>query len=330
LQTLIPVDDDLRVAALRRYGVLDQPSAPDLEQLCRIAAFTCGAPAAVIDLIDADRVWRAAAWGHDFEEIERHLAPCAHVVAEDRNVYAPDARLDPRLADNPYVTGEWASVRLFLGVPLRSEDEHVVGALCVVDTEVRSLTAEQVAVVEMLGQQTISLFEYREHASRVVELQRELDHRATHDTLTGLANRQVLVDRLEHALERSRRSGVPPAVLFCDLDRFKKVNERFGTHVGDAVLTAVASRIKKAIRPFDTAARLGDDEFVVVCEDVPAEAAEALRIRLEQTVSKPVLTSVGVVPVTASLTSVCATVGDTVSDIFRTADARMGERKSRV
>ncbi|MCU1452559.1 MAG: domain S-box/diguanylate cyclase protein [Acidimicrobiales bacterium] len=95
-----------------------------------------------------------------------------------------------------------------------------------------------------------------------------LAFQATHDPLTGVANRAALLDRLSVALARSRRTGRSVAVLFCDLDRFKAVNDRFGHDRGDQLLIEVADRISDALRPSDTVCRLGGDEFVVLCEDL--------------------------------------------------------------
>jgi diguanylate cyclase (GGDEF)-like protein len=98
----------------------------------------------------------------------------------------------------------------------------------------------------------------------------QLAHLALHDHLTGLPNRSVFDDRLAHALRR-RAGGV--AVLFIDIDGFKRLNDSFGHRAGDDVLRETAARIQAAVRPHDTVARLGGDEFTVMCEDVRDEAA---------------------------------------------------------
>src|SRR4051812_10382500 len=113
-------------------------------------------------------------------------------------------------------------------------------------------------------------------------------HEAVHDPLTGLANRTLLRDRLEHALARSQREEeYATGVLFVDLDNFKQVNDAYGHAAGDAVLVELGPRLRAAVRPADTVARLGGDEFVVVCEEVDADDVTTLGRRLLAAVSQP-------------------------------------------
>jgi diguanylate cyclase (GGDEF)-like protein/PAS domain S-box-containing protein len=119
-------------------------------------------------------------------------------------------------------------------------------------------------------------------------LEDRLEHRAFHDPLTDLPNRQLFVDRLGQALRRTRRHQGRVAVLFLDLDEFKVVNDSLGHEVGDLLLTVVAQRLGRCLRPEDTLARFGGDEFVVLLEAVD-DPAEAVRVaeRITEELRRP-------------------------------------------
>ena len=107
----------------------------------------------------------------------------------------------------------------------------------------------------------------------------ELAFLATHDALTGLPNRTLILDRVEQMLARSRRSQTPAAALFIDLDNFKDINDTLGHSVGDELLQAVAARLDGVIRDADALGRLGGDEFVVISEELSLAARPRARRR---------------------------------------------------
>jgi diguanylate cyclase (GGDEF)-like protein/PAS domain S-box-containing protein len=129
-----------------------------------------------------------------------------------------------------------------------------------------------------------------EARAELKEAEERMRHLATHDPLTGLPNRAALTDELERAVARQERSGRGLAVLFCDLDGFKPVNDRHGHAAGDAVLATVAERMRAVVRDADFVARLGGDEFVVLCEATGAttEAVDELSRRLHDAVQAPI------------------------------------------
>jgi diguanylate cyclase (GGDEF)-like protein len=119
----------------------------------------------------------------------------------------------------------------------------------------------------------------RSEVRQMVEIEQSMRHRAFHDDLTGLANRALFLDRLTHALDLHRRHRLPVSVLYCDLDGFKRVNDRHGHLVGDALLAAVATRLRQCLRPEDTLARLGGDEFGLLLEHASSSDVVADRLR---------------------------------------------------
>jgi diguanylate cyclase (GGDEF)-like protein/PAS domain S-box-containing protein len=154
--------------------------------------------------------------------------------------------------------------------------------------------------------------------------------RAVHDPLTGLPNRVLFVDRLEHALARLGRQESLAAILFLDLDHFKLVNDSLGHHVGDELLAAAAPRLKHALRGSDTVARFGGDEFGILLEDIASErdAIETAE-RIAATFARPFVLSGSEHFVTTSIGIALATGGERADELIRDADAAMYRAKDR-
>jgi diguanylate cyclase (GGDEF)-like protein/PAS domain S-box-containing protein len=170
--------------------------------------------------------------------------------------------------------------------------------------------------------------------SDLKRLEEELAHQALHDSLTGMPNRALFRDRLDHALRRANRPVAGPigsrtAVLFIDLDDFKVINDTLGHRIGDALLVAVGGRIAGAIRPGDTAARLGGDEFTVLLESLD-EASEARRVadRILTALTAPFHLEGHDIVIGASIGIV---LGDTAAsdpdELLRSADTALYEAK---
>ena len=134
------------------------------------------------------------------------------------------------------------------------------------------------------------------------ETELDLEHKATHDPLTGLPNRVLLVDRLTHALARAARSHSNVGILYCDLDRFKEVNTQFGHTGGDQLLIQIGKRLRQVCRTSDTVARVSGDEFVLLLEDVssPVEMEEVAG-RVLVSLAVPIELDEGVAHVGASI-----------------------------
>ncbi len=155
-----------------------------------------------------------------------------------------------------------------------------------------------------------------------------LAHVALHDPLTGLPNRRLLMDRLQHALAKYER-GAELAVLFIDLDGFKSVNDARGHEAGDAVLVHTAQRLVAAVRAQDTVARIGGDEFIVLCEDTSVDDAETLARRILTALrAGPRSGRPAHAPITASIGITGADLSFDASDLLRQADAAMYRAKA--
>ena len=155
------------------------------------------------------------------------------------------------------------------------------------------------------------------------DLENELAYKALHDPLTGLPNRRLLMDRLEHALQ-SRR-GAETGVLFLDIDDFKAVNDRLGHDVGDLVLKVVAERLVQVVRPGDTVARLSGDEFAVVLEDpTDGNAPDLVALRILDTIARPIAAREHRLTLSVSIgTAAVETNAASAGDLLRNADFAM-------
>ena len=151
---------------------------------------------------------------------------------------------------------------------------------------------------------------------------------ALHDALTGLPNRVLLVERIQHALLSRRRSGKLVAVLFIDLDGFKKVNDTSGHQAGDQLLIAVSDRLTHMLRPGDTLARLSGDEFVIVCGDLNEEGqVDGLASRIDDAIATPFELVGAVVRLSASIGIAFAGRGNDPEHLLHKADAAMYQVK---
>ena len=168
-------------------------------------------------------------------------------------------------------------------------------------------------------------------ATGELHARRELEHRAMHDPLTGLPNRDLLMDRLSVALARLGRQGTGLGVLFIDLDGFKQINDAHGHAVGDELLVSIASRLRREVRDGDTVARYGGDEFVVLCEDlVHLDAAMPLAHRLALAIGQPVSSGDRLLAVQASVGVIVEqNPGTSAESLVTRADAEMYRVKQR-
>jgi diguanylate cyclase (GGDEF)-like protein/PAS domain S-box-containing protein len=236
-----------------------------------------------------------------------------HVIVED---FATETRFRPTplLREHGVVSG----VSVVVGT--RARPHAVLGAY---SAEPRRFDNEDVNFLKLIAHLLAGAIEHQLAEDTI-------RHQALHDSLTGLPNRALLLERLNHSVNRTVRGGAAVAVLFVDVDNFKLVNDGFGHAVGDQLLLTIAQRLQEILRPTDTVARVGGDEFVIVYEDVASDPdAVDLAERVLDTFTEPFRVAGREHHVSASV-GVALQRGDADPEVLvRDADAAMYLAKER-
>ena len=264
-----------------------------------------------------------------FEQLQTELdeGPCLSAYRYGRAVAVPDLHLDkqfPAFTPRALATG----LEAVFTFPLRHDD------LCLGALDLYRDTAGELTPGSMIAAQTLAdvAAAYLLNAQAREDLQNSANssrEASLHDPLTGLANRTLVLERLEHSALRARRSHKLTALVFVDLDRFKDVNDTYGHQIGDELLIAVAQRLQTLLRPGDTVARLSGDEFVAVCDELDdATIADVIVQRIQTAFAVPFVVSGHELTVTASIGSaVAGHDGEESTHLLHDADLAMYKTK---
>jgi diguanylate cyclase (GGDEF)-like protein len=265
-----------------------------------------------------------------FEGLQTVLdeGPCIVAYRTGQAVAIGDLKMEKRFPEFTLQASEAGLAAVFT-FPLR-HGQSQLGALDLYRNSAGDLSDDDMVVAQTLADVTSA---YLVNAQARSELQHSTAHAqatALHDGLTGLPNRLLLLERIRHALLSRRRSGKLVAILFIDLDGFKKVNDSFGHQAGDDLLMAVSVRLTQMLRPGDTLARLSGDEFVIVCEDLSEQGqVESVAGRLDEALGKPFDLPGVEAQVSASIGIAFAGSGNDAEQLLHSADLAMYQVKRR-
>jgi PAS domain S-box-containing protein len=166
--TLSEKDEEKRLEALTRYNVLDSLPEQGYEDVTKLAASICGTPISLISLIDRDRQWFKSERGLGVRQTPRSQSFCANTIGTAHTLIVEDATKDSRFRDNPLVLGD-PNIRFYAGAPIVEKNGHVLGTVCVIDTQPRVLTDDQISSLEALARQVMALLEQRDTIARLEE-----------------------------------------------------------------------------------------------------------------------------------------------------------------
>ena len=330
------VNDDKLSAVLSEFArtmIPDFPIQGILDHLITRIVEVLPVSSAGVTLISSELTPRYVAASDEsalrFERLQTEMrqGPCLSAYVSGEAVSVSDLRGDDRFPEfgSAAVAAGLAAVFTF---PLSHGDGRL-GALDLYRDTPGELDVNDMEAAQTLADVTAAYLinaQSREEARVTSDL---FHHSALHDPLTGLPNRLLIRERLEHAVQRAKRSHTNTAILFVDLDRFKYVNDTYGHQIGDELLVAVANRLSGLVRSGDTLARFSGDEFVFLCEDLrDAADVELLAERIHKTFTTPFLLSTNELTLTASVGIAFAGPGQSISnELLARADMAMYQVK---
>lgn len=244
-----------------------------------------------------------------------------------RRIVVKDARNDPATRELTAAYLLENDIHSVLGAPI-FYDRDIIGVICHehIGKPRKWSVNEQEFTALIASDISLSL-----EVDKRKEIEKNLEHQAYHDSLTGLPNRALLLDRIDQAIRHAKRNKSLLAVLFLDLDNFKQINDSFGHSVGDTVLISISGMLKNALRDMDTIARLGGDEFTILLSEFDREEEiDEITAKLFDVLRQPLVIKGGELYVTTSIgISVFPNDGENPEILLRNADAAMYRAKEK-
>jgi diguanylate cyclase (GGDEF)-like protein len=264
------LDEEARIAALRRLDVLDTSTEKPFEKIVTLVRTVLAVPIATVTLVDRERQWFKAQRGLSVAETPRDISFCTHTIQQREPLIVEDATSDPRFAANPLVVGP-PYIRSYAGIPLHTPEGYNVGSLCAMDTRPRLFNGSDISILSNFANIVCDELQLRMIA--------QVDH------LTGALTRRGFISQADNEIIRSKRYGRPLSLVMLDVDHFKSVNDTYGHPVGDQVLRKICTIAEALLRPMDVLGRLGGEEFGMLLPETDGQEAVVAAERLRQAIA---------------------------------------------
>jgi diguanylate cyclase (GGDEF)-like protein len=276
-----------------------------------------GVSISLISLVDKDRQWFKSKQGFETTETTetpRDISFCGHAINQDGLFIVPNASEDERFFDNPLVTAA-PNIRFYAGYPLKIREGLVIGTLCLLDENPREMSEEDQLLFRDLG--------------AMIEQEIKSIQLATLDALTLISNRRGFLNLVEHSLKMCQRNKISMSFLLFDLDKFKVINDDYGHHEGDFVLTKFALLMITVFRNSDVIGRLGGDEFVAMLSGFDKENTDTILTRFAVAVEEEnaAMNKPYKIEYSVGLVHFQHNTEKTSEEMIREADAAMYENK---
>jgi diguanylate cyclase (GGDEF)-like protein len=271
IKPTIPSNEAERIHALRTLQILDTSHEERFDRVTRMAKRMFGVSISLVSLVDENRQWFKSAQGLDATETPREISFCGHAINQEGLFIIPNAIEDERFADNPLVT-QAPNIRFYAGYPLKLRQDINIGTLCLIDPKPREMDEEDQLLLQDLG--------------AMIEQEIKSIQMATLDELTMISNRRGFLTLVEYSLKQCRRNKTAMSFVLFDLNKFKIINDEYGHHEGDFVLTTFAKVMLDTFRDSDVIGRLGGDEFVAMLSDSSTTSIDNVLTRFAEAIEQ--------------------------------------------
>lgn len=270
-------EEAARLKALQDLGILDTASEERFDRITRLARHIFKTDIALVSLVDKDRQWFKSAQGLPASETSRAVSFCGHAVAKDEALVVENAAHDERFSDNPLVTGD-PNIRFYAGHPLHSEDGWPLGTLCVINSEPKTLSEEEKMILEDLAKLVESelVLSSTLAANQLLKTKLAESQKAVVDETSRAWSQDFITDLARSELSLAQKNKTPFSIALLEIDRLDEIKSEQSEVAFNAIVDAVAQRLRSGLGATETIGRFGESRFLIVLPGSTLRAADRI------------------------------------------------------